>query len=450
MSVISSTLVAALALAAQPAPTTTATPSTTSTTATPTTPKSGDRTGDGIDDENWLPRKDTKAYQRFQEAVEVARRDPAGAVARFVDAASATTGFYAAWFNAGAAAEAAGDVGSAERHYRQALATRPDYGLALLNLSSLLTRLSRDSEAQRLIDDAARRFPEKAGPHLAAATRALQLRDLTKAEEEARASMRFDERNVPAMWVMARVFRAQGRLDTARFAIDNALALEPGNALLHLERGHVLLAQTEKKDALVAFERAARLRPALAEAQEAYGLLALELGYSAEALRALDALVRLEPKGARAQLHHGNALRASKQYPQAEAAYRKALELDPSLDEARFNLGVLYLDNPVAAGDELARWKTGLQSLQDYKKSGRADAATGKRLDEYIEATEKRIAKEQKRREREEKRKAEDAKKPPAPAPAAAPAATPAKPAATPAPASDPKNPPPVGGSDDK
>ncbi|MDP2345244.1 MAG: tetratricopeptide repeat protein [Deltaproteobacteria bacterium] len=385
--------------------------------APPPGPKAGDRTGDGIDDENWLPRKDTPAYSSFLAAVEVARKDPGAAVPRFVDAASKSTGFYAAWFNAGAAAEAAGDNGSAERHYRQALVVRPDYGLALTNLSSLLTRTGRDGDAQKLVDDAVRKFPEKAGPHLAAATRAFAMRELPKAEEEARAAMRYDERNVPAMLLMARVFRAQGRYETARFAVDNALALEPGNALLHLERANVLHLQGESKDAVVAYERASRLRPNLAEAQEGYGLLLLELGFAAEARAAFESLVRLEPKSAPAQLHLGNAYRATKMYPQAEQAYKKALELDKTLDEARFNLGVLYVDDALPGMEEVARWQLAVRELKQYKEQAHPDVATTKRLDDYIESTEKRIVKEVKRKEREEKRKAEDAKKPPEPPP---------------------------------
>lgn len=411
----------------------------------PPGPKAGDRTGDGIDDENWLPRKDTPAYAAFAGAVETARRDPGAAVARFVDAANRSTGFYAAWFNAGAAAEAAGDMGSAERHYRQALQVRPDYGLALVNLSALLARSGRDADAKRVVDEAVKKFPEKAGPHLAAAQRAFNDRDLSRAEEEARLAMRYDERNVPAMLLMARVFRAQGRYDTARFAVDNALALEPGNALLHLERGNILALQSEKKEAVVAYERAARLRPNLAEAQEGYGLLLLEQSFPSEARAAFETLVRLEPKSPRAQLHLGNAFRATKMYPQAEASYKKALELDPAFDDARFNLGILYVDNPLPGTDELTRWKTGLGELKSFKEKGHPDAVTSRRLDDYIDSTEKRIVKEEKRRQREEKRKADDAKKPPEPT---TPPATTTPPPAQKTPAA--KNLAPEGAVDDK
>jgi tetratricopeptide (TPR) repeat protein len=383
--------------------------------------KAGDRTDDGIDDETWLPRADTPAFQAFTAAVATSHGDPNRAIEAFVDAAKKSAGFYAAWFNAGAAAELAGRPADAERYYRQALTVRADYGPALSNLAELLARSGKAGEATALLDDAVRRFPEKAGPFSAVAVRALAKGDLPGAETAARTAMKFDERNVAAMAVMAQVFHAQGRLDTARFAVDNALDLEPGNALLHLERGRVLLALNEKKEALIAFERAARLRPSLAEAQEAYGLELLAQGFPVEAEAAFARLVQLEPRSATAQLHLGNALRTNKKYAPAETAYRRALEIDGNLVEAHFNLGILFVDNGVGPADELARLQLAVDELKKFRDSSSADAASRKRVDEYVDATEKRIAKERKRREREEKRKAADA--------AAAPTSAPASPA---------------------
>ncbi len=416
----------------------TATP-TASPVATPTStaPTAGQRTGDGIDDENWLPRKDTAAYRDFVAASETARHDPRAAVGRFVSVATATPGFYAAWFNAGAAAEASGDVAGAEQHYRQTLKVRGDYGPALLNLSALLSRTGRDAEANKLVADAVRAAPDTAGPHLAAAHFAFRTRDLVTAEREAREAMEHDERNVPAMLLMAQVFRGQGRLDTARFAIDNALALEPGNALLHVERGQILLGLKEHKEALIAFERAARLRPTLSDALEPYGRLLLENGFANEARPVLESLVKLEQNNARAWLLMGNALRATKQYPQADEAYQKALVLDPTLDDVHFNLGVLYIDNALAGQDELVRLDKGLVALKKFQASGAGDAVTKARLAEYVDSTEKRISRETKKREREQKRKTDETSKP-APAATPAPSATSATAppvAVTPAPA---------------
>lgn len=361
----------------------------------------------GIDDETWLPTPGT-ARDAFLAAVELSRSDPGAAALAFVQAAGQAKYFYAAWYNAGAAAEASGDLAKAEAHYRQALKVRADHGSSLANLASVLERTGRAAEAQRLVADGLLQMPEKSGPHLAAATLAWSHKELGAAERHSLLALGYDDQCVPAMRLLAMVFRSQGRLDTARFALENALQVEPGNALLHLELGHVYHELEDDKAALLSFEKAARLRPGLLEAQDNYGVLLLQQGMAAEAVRTLEGAARLDAASARAQLHLGNAQRASAQYAQAETAYKKALALEPTLEEARFNLALLYIDNPLAGTEELARLQQGLAELKAFKANARPDAATLARLGEYLEATDKRIQKELKRREREERRKRDE------------------------------------------
>ena len=396
---------------AAPAPSAAPTPVPPATVQPSVTSSASERTAEGIDDQNWMPRADTAAYAALTAANELLRADPRAASARFAAAATSTPGFYGAWFNAGVAAELAGDRAAAEAHYREALRVRPDHGPTLVTLSTLWLTNGRTDEAERLVADATRQAPNRPGPHVAAAVLALRLRDLVGAEKAAREALSFDERNVAAMHVLAQVFRGQGRLDTARFAVENALALEPGNALLHLERGHILLAQNERREALLAYERASRLRPSLADALEPYGRLLLERGFVVEARSTLDALVKLRPGSGIAWLVLGNAQRAAKAYPDAAASYQKALELDPGLHEAHFNIGLLAIDNAVGDGDELVRLQKAVESLKTYQSKARPDVATQARLTEYIESTEKRISREAKRRERDRKRQADDAAK---------------------------------------
>lgn len=376
-------------------------------------PKPLDRAAAGVNADTWMPREGTPGFALFAEAVEMARKNPREAVSKFADAAAKSPGFYAALFNAGAAASAAGDLSAAERYYRQALAVRPDYGPALTNLSLLMSEAGREEDAQRLVDEAAARYPDRAGPHVARAARAIARGALSRAEEEARSAMRLDERNVAAILVMARVFHAQGRLDSARFALDNALALEPGNALLHVELAGVLLEQNETSLALVAYERAARLRPTLASAQEGYGQLLLSRGMDADARAAFEQLVKLTPRSGGAQLLLGNALRAQRLYRDAERAYTRALALDPTLNQAHFNLGLLYIDNPIG-GEDLERFERGLQELRAFvetAKLSRDNAAAVTRATEYIGATERRIQRETARQAREKRRQQQERSK---------------------------------------
>lgn len=357
---------------------------------------------DGIDDETPLPEKGP-AREAFERAVAEARANPANAARMFVDAAAKTTYFYAALYNAGAAYERAGDDVNAERYYREALKMRPDYGQALTNLYLLLMKGGREVEANRLVDEALHAHADRAGPHLAAAVRAYRKRDLSTVEREALRALRIDERQVSAMYLMAQVFQEQERYGSARFALENALVLEPGNALLHLSLGHVLLKLDEEKKALASYGKAVQLRPELAEAQESYAILLKRAGDPERALAAFQKVAELRPKSAMAQLHLGNGLRATKKYVDAELAYKRALELDPNLHAAHFNLGIMYIDNPFEGRDELDQLKAAEAALKTYAEQTNVGGKELRRLKEYQETTETQIRRLEKRREREKR-----------------------------------------------
>lgn len=358
-----------------------------------------------IDDETPIPAGGPGA-EKFRAAVDVAQNDPASAVRKFEEAANAVPNFYAAWFNAGAAAERAGDLATAERHYRKALEVRADYGPALTNLYLLLKKKGDTSGANAVVDKALSSHPRRAGPHLAAAMRAYSERNFNKTKEEALAAIRIDERTVAAMRLMGAVFREEKRFETAKFALENALVLEPGNALLHLDLGHVKLALEDEKGARESFEKAVKLRPNLAEAQEQYGILMERYGDADVAVEAYRKAVALRPNSAEAQLHLGNGLRSQKKYAEAEAAYKKALEIDPSLHITHFNLGLLYMDNEIAGRDALEQMEAALASLTTFAESGAASTAAKSRVDDYQKTLERRIKREKKRRKRDAERKA--------------------------------------------
>lgn len=365
------------------------------------------RSPDGIDDDNPLPTDgNSAAAQAYARAVAESRANPASAATAFAEAARLTNYFYAAWFNAAVSAERAGDRTQAEAYYREALSARPDYGPALVNLSMLLEGAGRPSEAKRLVDEALRAHGERAGPHLAAAWRAYRSGDLAAAEASALRAVRLDERMVPARYVMARVFQSQERYDTARFALENALELEPGNALLRLDLGHVLVKLDQGRSAMLEYGKAVQLRPELAEAQLSYGKLLLENGDPEAALSAVERGVALAAEDARARLVLGNALRANRRYADAVGAYQKSLELDSALMSAHFNLGCLYMDNPLEGVDELDQLKLAQEQFAIFAENNlNMDAKLQERVDEYVESVDKRIERIEKRRERDRQRK---------------------------------------------
>ena len=98
---------------------------------------------------------------------------------------------------------------------------------------------------------------------------------------------------------------AARHMDAAAIAFGRVLAAEPANALGHAGQGRCLREQGRLKEAAAAFERAVTVMPGFAKAWFLLGLVRDDLGA-----------------------------------PDAAAAYRAALDVDPSLHEAALNLGI--------------------------------------------------------------------------------------------------------------
>lgn len=360
-----------------------------------------------IDDDNPLPPEGESARGLYDDGVSLIATNPSAAVGKFVAAAKAIDNFYAAMFNAGVAAEAANDNATAEKHYKASLAIRPGYSRALINLYLLYGKTNRSSEANRVIDSALQKHGDKAGPHVAAAFRHRMNGRNEDVRREALNAIHIDERQVPAMQMMATVFYEEGRYETARFALENALRLEPGNALLHLELGHVLLKLDEKKRALTEFKSASGLRPDLAEAHENYGVLVLDSGDADAAAAAFERVVRLKPNSAVAYMHLGNAQRTQKKLAEAVAAYDKALQLDPALHDVHFNKAIMCIDNEVPGMEYLARLKMSQDEFALYKSKAADPGRTIlRRIEDYEKTLKKRIRREEKKVKRDAQRKA--------------------------------------------
>ncbi|HVP07906.1 MAG TPA: tetratricopeptide repeat protein [Burkholderiales bacterium] len=159
--------------------------------------------------------------------------------------------------------KAAGEVGEAERLYREALSIQPDFGAALYNLALCLREGRRESdEAERLLrrvveldpadHDALFHLGEACFERSAFAEAIPALRSVVAARPD----------NAMA-WLYLGVALARGyALGEAEASLRKAVSLEPGAAEAHLCLGHVLSLSGAKDRALGSYETAARLDPA--------------------------------------------------------------------------------------------------------------------------------------------------------------------------------------------
>jgi cytochrome c-type biogenesis protein CcmH/NrfG len=150
------------------------------------------------------------------------------------------------------------------------------------------------------------------------------------------------------------------------------------------------------------------------EAHANYGAILADADDFAAAVQELELAVKYAPRLPGAWLDLGNAFRGLQEFEKAEAAYRQALQLDPALNDARFDLAVLYLDVARPGLPTLQRLEEGLAWFDAFEKNGgKEPRVAGYRRDtaREIDREKKRLAREEKdrlRQEAEARKKAEE------------------------------------------
>jgi len=144
---------------------------------------------------------------------------------------------------------------------------------------------------------------------------------LDKAEEKYLQVLQQDKKNVPTLANLAAIELDLGHFDAAEINIKQAIALAPNDSYNHYVMGRLKFGQKKYDEALDAFTLAAKLDPQDAQVQNFLGLV-------------------LSEKGMRGP---------------AEAALRRAIQIDPACSDAHNNLAVAYITQqpPLV---ELARW----------------------------------------------------------------------------------------------
>lgn len=131
---------------------------------------------------------------------------------------------------------------------------------------------------------------------------------------------------------------AAGRHHGALHGLAQTLALVPGHAKAHYNRGRAWRALGQVGSALDSYARALDLDPAYALAHNNRGNLLRELGRPDSALDAYDAALRLRPDLAAAHVNRATALKDLIRLDEAVAALRTALRLMPDSAGAHSNL----------------------------------------------------------------------------------------------------------------
>lgn len=246
----------------------------------------------------------------------------------------------------------AGDAARGADYFRKAMAHGGDTPDNRINLAKALLALGRADEAAALCDDpGVRDLPD-----------IQRLRaDILKAQGQAGDAVWIYEGLVAAnpqdfdAWNnLGNARLAQGDLENALIALQQARLVRPRSALVHINMGRVLLALDRHQDACLVFEEAHKLDPNDPVPLLELGRTLTALGHAQSALPALGTAARLDPRDPQIFLAIGIAFADVANLAQAEQAYRFAIKAEPTLGAPYLNLGILLeRDNRVDALDRL-------------------------------------------------------------------------------------------------
>ena len=123
--------------------------------------------------------------------------------------------------------------------------------------------------------------------------------------------------------------------------LDDALARDPDNVALLVERAVRLGAAQHYRAAQLDYERALRVDPAHGEALTGLGVLLSRRGLWSDALPPLRRATEVDPGRAAAWYYLGEALNHVDDLTAAQAAYERAVELEPRNARALHRLGIV-------------------------------------------------------------------------------------------------------------
>lgn len=213
-----------------------------------------------------------------------------------------------AHYNLGLALAARGELEAAEQSYRSAIRCKPDYFLAMTNLGNLLKRLGRPEEALEYHRHVVGKVPSHPDP----------------------------------IFNLGNTLSALGRTSEAEQMFRRVLALRPDHLGALNNLGITLREQGRIQEAAACHQQALRLRPDDPDVLCNLGAALQDLGRAGAALETLERAHRLAPSNIDVLCNLADTLGRSERSVEAEAAWARALEIDPSSRRVCEGVGAFF------------------------------------------------------------------------------------------------------------
>jgi Flp pilus assembly protein TadD len=176
---------------------------------------------------------------------------------------------------------------------------------------------------------------------LARAAAAFDRKDFAAAENDCRALLATEPGDVEATHLLGLVRRRAGDSAGAESLLLASIAAAPARAEFRINFGNLLRSTGRNGEALEQYRLALELEPGSRPARLALARLLVESGNPEQALRETLTLTSRDARDAEAWQAQGSAQRALGLLADAEASFRRSIELRPQYSIARHNLGAL-------------------------------------------------------------------------------------------------------------
>jgi tetratricopeptide (TPR) repeat protein len=214
----------------------------------------------------------------------------------------------------------------------------PDSVPVLRALAEAYTANNQPDLARDTLADAAKLFPNRPQITILWMQYLVARGDFPAAINAADAAVRRDSKNVTLITAKAGVEEKAKDFAGAEATLRNGAESLPHDARLLVQLAQLQLREKKNDQALASFDEAAAADPNAIEPRAAALQLLMTMHRNADAEKRVDQIIASIPQRALGYQLQGDVLLAENHLPQAEAAYRKAIEIEPVAATAYLNL----------------------------------------------------------------------------------------------------------------
>lgn len=270
-------------------------------------------------------------------------------VTLFMRAVSVTDENAMAYNLLGQALRDRGDLERARDALSEAIAIQPNFTLAYYNLAQTQIKARNIDGAAGSLQRAIELDPDFFIARIDLGDLERERHNDVVAVEQYRAALKTAPQDVRANVNLANLLLAQGQIDEAIALYRTALKTDPDHSVAHSSLGSALFQQGKSDEAISHFRAAVKVAPESVSAHLNLGIALRGVQQTDEAISEFEAALRLDPENQSAKngmaesLADAGAVAAGNgQLEVAAAKFNQALELNPKLVPARFNLVRVY------------------------------------------------------------------------------------------------------------